>query len=263
MANQTFTGQNTFSDIGTNIPIKIRSNTARIGTTAGNHFIAANNDNFNLVVSAGDYVVFAGNSAGATANSNLTSTTWSYTKVGIVINQSSIKLYGDVMSRNAPYNCSYLQLPVPMTTKTNYDQGFNFTIAGTSFTGQNWTIGTPTSPYNIMTIAWNNSGNYTYGVWHVDIIITTNYTTAVPIVSVLNWNTSSTTQTALVKTATTETGGGSFSGGTLLRQIAKLSFILNVTNYTTTYYLNYWLTGGSIGNAVNLANSEISFTRIA
>ena len=144
-------------------------------------------------------MIFAGDSTNNLTNANLTLTSFSATKVGIKITQSFIDLYGDVISQNAPYNCGYLQLPVPLITKTNYDQGFNFTIAGTSFTGQNWTIGTPTSPYNIMTIAWNGFNNYTYGVWHVDIIITTNYTTAVPIVSVLNWNTSSTTQTALVK----------------------------------------------------------------
>ena len=96
--SQAFDCQNVFTNFGINIPIKIKTNTTGIGNTNGYHFIAANNSNFNLVTQAGDYVIFAGDSSGSVASSRLALTTWSFNKVGIIIDDVDITLYGATLT---------------------------------------------------------------------------------------------------------------------------------------------------------------------
>ena len=109
-----------------------------------------------------------------------------------------------------------------------------------------------------MTINWNNSGNYSYGVWRCDITIVTN--TNADMVSGLIWNTISTTEFNVNTTSTSASGFYVFGSGPC--QVLKLSFTLNVINVTTTYYLNFKKTGGGALSA-NLGASQIQFTRIA
>ena len=84
-----------------------------------------------------------------------------------------------------------------LSLKDNYDLGYIFTIAGSSFTGTSWA--TSTSVYNIMTINWNGLGNYTLGVWQCDIVIATNSSTSI-ITSVV-WNTIGATNFAVNNTS--------------------------------------------------------------
>ena len=172
-----------------------------------------------------------------------------------------MQFQGDTITQYAPYNAGYNYMTSTLPAKGLYNIGYTFKIPGSSFTGQNWSGATITSAYNIMTIPWNGIGNYTLGVWQVNIVITTNFT-ATPPASVINWNTFANNSTALTITTSHIAYGNYFSGGTLLRQIVKLDFVLTVDNLTTTYYLNYWTNGGAVLSA-NLANSELSFTRIA
>jgi hypothetical protein len=148
----------------------------------------------------------------------------------------------------------------PLPTKTNYDIGYQFIIPGSSF-NNSWCSGTPTSPYNIITINWNGSGNYQIGLWEVEILITINISTTGPPSTVICWNTASATSTTFTKTSSCCNTVGIFQGVDG-RQPHRFTFYLNVTNITTTYYLNYWLVGGAI-NVENIANSQIQFTRIA
>ena len=117
---------------------------------------------------------------------------------------------------------------------------------------------TAKTPYNIMTINWNGFGNYTLGVWQCDIVITTNSNTS--IISGIVWNTIGTTNFAVNTTSAQEDALAVFSGGGC--QMLRLSFILNVRNLTTTYYLNFQKVGGGALSA-NLGASQIQFTRIA
>ena len=255
-ANQTFTGQNIFANTSSNIPIQVKTNTPLIGNTQGYHYVATAASQYNLEVQANDYVIFAGDSTGAVAPSNLVLTTWSNTKVGIRITEQAILLDGQTISQYAPYNAGYNGLGTTLPLKDNYDLGYIFTIPGSSFTGTSWS--TAVTPYNIMTINWNGLGNYTLGVWQCDIVITTNSNAS--IISGIVWNTISNTNFAVNTTSTWEDALAVFSGGGC--QILRLSFVLNVRNLTTTYYLNFQKTGGG-GLSANLTASQIQFTRIA
>jgi len=109
-----------------------------------------------------------------------------------------------------------------------------------------------------MTINWNGLGNNSLGVWQCDIVIATNSSTS--IISAIVWNTTNTTNFAVNNTSKSEDSLGVYSGGGC--QILRLSFVLNVRNLTTTYYLNFTRTGGSVLSS-NLTASQIQFTRIA
>ena len=145
-----------------------------------------------------------------------------------------------------------------LPAKDQFDIGYQITIVGSGFTGQNWITGTNATAYNIMTINWNGLNNFTLGVWHVNVVITTNCIAAPA--SVVCWST--VINTILTVNCAHSMDRAKFSNSTLERQVLRLNFVLNVTNLTTIYYLNFLLEGG-IFLANNLAGSEIFFTRIA
>ncbi len=109
-------------------------------------------------------------------------------------------------------------------------------------------------------MVFNGTGNYTKGVWQVDIVLCTECIN--PPNSRLIWTTVSSTSNDLTKYCTYENGSTLF--GILGVQIMKLSFILNISSTPLTYYLNYVRTPG-VGSGLdeNKTNSHIEFTRIA
>jgi len=161
----------------------------------------------------------------------------------------------DNFKSNAPFECGYLQLATPITTKTNYDIGYVWSILGTTFTSWNGYIITPG---NVVTIAWNGTGDKTLGVWLVEIILTTNSATTID--TNLNWNTVSGTSMTVNHTCCNMSGITLHNSTTC--NILRMSFVLNVTNTTTTYYLNFLKAGGS-ALSDNTGGSRIQFTRIA
>jgi hypothetical protein len=156
---------------------------------------------------------------------------------------------------DAPYTCNYNTLS-PVPTKTTYDIGYIWQIPGSAF--PNWTTFTTTQ--NIATMVFNGTGNYTKGVWQVNIVLSTECINAPN--SRLIWTTVSPTSNDLTKYCTYENSSTLF--GILGVQIMKLSFILNVSSTPSTYYLNYVRTSG-VGSGLNenKTNSHIEFTRIA
>ena len=159
-------------------------------------------------------------------------------------------------SSEAPFNCGYLQLAGPITNKTNYNIGYQFTIVGLSFNGTAWA--TALNAYNILTIAWNGTGDYTLGVWLCDIVIVTNCSSA-PTFS-LCWNTISNTSMDITEKCAQNTVATIFNA--TLHQITRLSFTLNITNFLGNYWLNSTRLGGS-GLSSNTAYSQVKLTRIA
>ena len=152
----------------------------------------------------------------------------------------------------------YYQLPVPLITKVGYDIGYIFTITGLNFTGTNWTSTATNVAYNIMTIDWNGIGNYQYGIWQCEIAIIVDAVTFSSIT--MSWTTAGPTSSNL-SAICANTNSGFVNGGTTTRQILRLNFVLNVTNLTTIYYLNFWWNGGT--TSPNVSPSYIRFTRIA
>jgi len=158
-------------------------------------------------------------------------------------------------SSEAPYNCGYLTIAAPITSKTNYNIGFINTIPGASL-NTGWA--TAVSAYNIFTIFWDGSGEYTLGVWQCDIVIVTNCTTA-PSFS-LCWNTISGSSMDITEKCAQSTALTTFNS--VGHQITRLSFVLNITNLLQTFWLNSFKAAGA-GLSSNTAYSQIKFTRIA
>jgi hypothetical protein len=157
-------------------------------------------------------------------------------------------------SSEAPYNCGYLQLAGPITSKTNYNIGYQFTIPGASL-NSGWAAAV--TAYNIFTIVWNGTGDYTLGVWQCDIVIVTNATTA-PSFS-LCWNTISNTSMDITEKCAQSTALTTFNS--LGYQITRLSFVLNITNLLQTFWLNSFKAAGA-GLFANTSYSQIKFTRL-
>jgi hypothetical protein len=161
----------------------------------------------------------------------------------------------DNFKSNAPFECGYLQLGTPITAKTNYDIGYIWTIPGSSFTS--WSGYTAFG--NVVTIAWNGSSfsnNTTLGVWLCDICIATNTTSAMDSGFVLNI-----TNNFVINTRSAWSNALT-SFGVNQAQIVRLSTVLEITNLTDTYYLNFKINGGSARTDVPGA-SQMRFTRIA
>ena len=140
-------------------------------------------------------------------------------------------------------------------SKTNYDIGFSWTIQGSSFTSWNGY----TAFGNVVTIPWNGSsfsGNTTLGVWLCDICIATNTTSAMDSGFVLNI-----TNNFVINTRSAWSNALT-SFGVNQAQIVRLSTVLEITNLTDTYYLNFKINGGSARTDVPGA-SQMRFTRIA
>jgi len=159
-------------------------------------------------------------------------------------------------SSQAPYDCGYLTIGAPITSKTNFNMGYQWDIGGGAFTGTSW--GTAVGTYNIMTIAWNGSGDYTLGVWQVDIVIIINCVNS-PTFS-LCWNTISNTSMDITEKCAQSYGATTF--GAAGHQITRLSFTLNITNFLQNFWLNSLRSGGSSLSS-NTSYSQIKFTRIA
>jgi hypothetical protein len=173
----------------------------------------------------------------------------------ILVSGTAATIQCATFSSNAPYNCGYLQLATPITAKTNYNIGYVWSILGTTFTSWNGYIITPG---NVVTIAWNGTGDKTLGVWLVEIILTTNSATTID--TNLNWNTVSGTSMTVNHTCCNMSGITLHNSTTC--NILRMSFVLNVTNLATTYYLNFLRAGGS-AISDNTGGSRIQFTRIA
>ena len=178
------------------------------------------------------------NTAGGTVRQNIlcrngNETVISGDATGIVrVLNSACTIECDTFSSEAPFNCGYLQLAGPITNKTNYNIGYQFTIVGLSFNGTAWA--TALNAYNILTIAWNGTGDYTLGVWLCDIVIVTNCSSA-PVFS-LCWNTISNTSMDITERCAQNTVATIFNA--TLHQITRLSFTLNITNFLGNYWLN-------------------------
>ena len=143
-----------------------------------------------------------------------------------------------------------------VTTKTNYQQGFIKRIAGGSFTGTSWA--NSVGVYNIMSIVWDGSNDYTLGVWQVDIVVISSCVGA-PGISFC-WNDASNTSMAITSHCGYEDNFGTFNATNY--QNFRMSFVLNVVNLTTSYFLNCNRVGGSVLGS-NTSNSYIQFTRLA
>lgn len=158
-------------------------------------------------------------------------------------------------STDAPITTNYNTF-VAVPTKGIYDIGYNFEIAGTSFA--NWVGFTTTG--NVVTVNFDGTGNFVRGVYQVDIVLTTEISSS-PNTRLI-WTQVSSTSSAITPYCTYESTGATFN--TTNYQIMRLSFILKVSTYTSTYYLNYVRTAGvGSGLVENKANSHIQFTRIA
>lgn len=188
-----------------------------------------------------------GNVAGLQGNSNKT----------IEVNGNDCTIACDNFRSNAPFECGYLQLGTPITTKTNYDIGYRWTIAGTAFTS--WAGYASPNAGNVYTLAWDGSGDRKLGVWNVEISVGT-WSTATDLETLIVWNTISTTSKQANYTSAMCKGTADFFLVSL--NIVKLNFVLNVTNLTTTYYLNYMRRLGA-GIVTDTDSSFMTFTRIA
>ena len=133
--------------------------------------------------------------------------------------------------------------------------GFINTIFYAGFTGNAWA--TSSGAYNIMTIAWNGTGDYTLGVWQAEIVIISQCTSA-PLIS-FTWNTLTATSMSLNLHSKCVSDMGAYAG--VGASIFTMSFVLNITNLTTNYFLNCSRVGGA--GLSSDSNSYIKFTRLA
>jgi hypothetical protein len=251
---QIFTGQQRFQSTTANLPISVASTTGGV-TGAGGLFVATSAGQYNPIVKGNDLVLVGTGSAIDSASTKLTLTTNATSSVGIQMDIGNMTFDGGIIRQNSPFNCGYSYLATPLTVKGFYDIGYVWTIPYASFTGGAWA--TSTAIYNILTLAWDGTGNTRLGVWKVDVVIINTCTSAPS--SSLCWNTISNVNRTINDTCV----GASdlFLFGATGCQIMRMSFTINVVNLTTTYYLNS-LTGGGAGLASNTA-SQITFTRLA
>jgi hypothetical protein len=251
---QVFTGQQQFRSTLANLPVSITSSTGGV-TGAGGLFVATANGQYNSIVQANDLVLLGSGPGIDNANTKLSITTYATSPVGIHMDVGNMTFDGGIIRQNSPFNCGYSYIGTPVTIKGFYDIGYVWTIPYASFTGGAWA--TSAVVYNILTLAWDGTGNKRLGVWRVDVVIINTCTSAPS--SSLCWNTISNTNRTINDTCV----GASdlFLFGATGCQIMRMSFTINVVNLTTTYYLNS-LTGGGAGLASNTA-SQITFTRIA
>ena len=251
---QVFTGQQRFTSSGSNLPISLASSTGGV-TGAGGLYVATAAGQYNPIVKTNDFVVVGTGSAIDSASTKLTLTTHATSSVGIQMDIGNMTFDGGIIRQNSTFNCGYSYLATPLTVKGFYDIGYVWTIPYASFTGGAWA--TSVVVYNILTLAWDGTGNKRIGVWKVDVVIINTCTSAPS--SSLCWNTVSNVSRTINDTCV----GASdlFLFGATGCQIMRMSFTINVVNLTTTYYLNS-LTGGGAGLGSNTA-SQITFTRIA
>ena len=247
MADQTFTGTQTCVAANNILPIKIQTQLVGYTAYSGGSVICDAGAYNGINVNAGNYSVIAFGT-GINTGGVLTLTTHSSTNCGILITNTEI-------TQTVPFTCGYLQLFVPVTTKTNYQMGFINTILYAGFTGNAWA--TSSGPYNIMSIAWNGTGDYTLGVWNVEIVIISQCTSA-PTIS-FTWNTLTATSMTLNLHSGCVSDIGAYAG--VGASIFRMSFILSVTDLLKSYFLNCSRVGGA--GLSSDSNSYIKFTRLA
>jgi hypothetical protein len=247
-ANQTFTGTQTCVAATNVLPVKIQTQLAGYTGYSGGRSLITDNLSYNPINDPGNYSVIAFGT-GIDAGGVLTLTTHSSTNCGIKITNSSI-------TQTAPFNCGFYQIGAPVTTKTNYDLGYSKTITGASFTGTAWA--TSSGAYNIMSIVWDGSNDYTLGVWQVEIVVISQCTSSPAIA--FCWNTISNTSMAITSHCGFAGDFGSFAGTGY--QNFRMSFVLRITNLLGSYWLNCSRVGGG-GLASNTTYSYIKFTRLA
>jgi hypothetical protein len=246
--NNTFNGNNNFTkrvdfqDVSPNYALVIKNS---VSASFGGLIIPATTGAYNNINIANDFCVIGSGSTIDTGN--LTLSTWSSGYCGIRITNSTI-------TQNAPFTCGYLTIPTPITTKSNYQIGYVWSIPGTSFTS--WSGFT--SVGNVYTLPWNGTGDATLGVWRADICLAT--ATATSMDSGMCLNTVSATNFTINTRSIWEGDLASF--GTQLSQVLRMSFTMEITNLTTTYYLNFKLNNGSSRSDLT-AGSQMLFTRIA
>ena len=245
-ANQTFTGTQTLVAADSVTPIRIKTSLAGYTAYSGGSLIT-NSGSYNSINTTGDYSVI-GFGTGINTGGALTLTTHSSTNCGIRITNTEV-------TQTVPFTCGYLQLGTPVTTKTNYQMGFINTILFAGFTGNAWA--TSSGAYNIMTIAWNGTGDYTLGVWQVEIVIISQCTSA-PTIS-FTWNTLTATSMSLNLHSGSVSDMGAYAG--VGASIFRMSFVLNVTDLLKNYFLNCSRVGGTTLSSDS--NSYIKFTRLA
>jgi hypothetical protein len=223
-------------------------------TQTGNNLIIANIANSNSIQ-------LRTNTAGGTVRQNILARNGNETVIsggatGIVrVLNSACTIECGTFSSQAPYNCGYLTIGAPITSKTNFNIGYQWDIGGAAFTGTAWS--TAVGAYNIMTIVWNGTGDKTLGVWLCEVVIITNCTTA-PSFS-LCWNTISNTSMDITEKCTQSNVTTVFNAAS--HQITRLSFVLNITNFLGNYWLNSNRVGGA-GLSSNTSYSQIKFTRL-
>lgn len=223
-------------------------------TQTGNNLILANVSNSNSIQ-------LRTNTAGGVFSQNVLARNGNEIAikggVGIVrILNNDCTVECGTFSSQAPYNCGYLQLGGPITSKTNFNIGYQWEINGGAFTGTAWA--TSIVAYNIQTLVWDGTGDKTLGVWLCDIVIVNNCTTA-PNFS-LCWNTISGASMDITEKCAQSTTATLFNA--TAHQITRMSFVLNITNTLQTFWLNSLKAGGA-GLSSNTSYSQIKFTRIA
>ena len=245
-ADQTFTGTQTCVAASNVLPVKIQTQLVGYTGYSGGSLITDSGAYNGVNLNAGNYSVIAFGT-GINTGGVLTLTTHSSTNCGIRITNTEV-------TQTVPFTCGYLQLGTPVTTKTNYQMGFINTILYAGFTGNAWA--TSSGAYNIMTIAWNGTGDYTLGVWNVEIVIISQCVTA-PLIS-FTWNTLTATSMSLNLHSGSVSDMGAYAG--VGASIFRMSFVLNVANLTTNYFLNCSRVGGTVLSSDS--NSYIKFTRL-
>ena len=247
-ANQTFTGTQTCVAANNVLPIKIQTQLVGYTGYSGGSLICDAGAFNGVNLNAGNYSVIAFGT-GIDTGAVLTLTTHASGNCGILISNTEV-------TQTVPFTCGYLQLGTPVTTKTNYQQGFIKRIAGGSFTGTSWA--NSVGVYNIMSIVWDGSNDYTLEVWQVNIVVISSCVGA-PGISFC-WNDASNTSMAITSHCGYEDNFGTFNATNY--QNFRMSFVLNVVNLTTNYFLNCNRVGGSVLGS-NTSNSYIQFTRLA
>ena len=246
-----FNTQITMNVVGTRYLNGANSSTI---TQTGNNLILANISNSNSVQ-------IRTNTAGGVFSQNVLARNGNEIAIkgdtGIVrVLNTACTIECGTFSSQAPYDCGYLTIGAPITSKTNFNIGYQWQINGGSFTGIAWA--TAVGAYNIMTMVWNGTGDYTLGVWLCDIVIVTNATSASSFS--LCWNTISNTSMDITEKCTQSNVVSVFNATS--QQITRMSFMLNITNFLQTFWLNSNRVGGA-GLSSNTTYSQIKFTRIA
>jgi hypothetical protein len=248
--NNTFNGTNNFTksvefrDVAPTAPVVVRNT---VSSNSGGLLISGAGS-YNGINNAGDYVVLG--LGPSIDNGILNLTTWATGTSGIKITNNAVKQYN-------PFECAYLQTSPANTTKTNYNIGYRWTIAGTAFT--NWAGFVAPNCNNLTTIVWDGTGDKTLGVWSVEVSVGTESTTTA-IETLLCWNTTSAVFRLPNRTSAISKGTAQFLLTDL--NIIKLNFTMNITGLTDTYYLNFMSRLGA-GLAIDTDSSFIRFTRIA